>query len=222
MRPQRGVGESKAIVRLGIVDRIGSLRESQPTACRDGRCDTVSMLDRSTEQARQVVACAQLEARAMAHVSVEAVHLLLGLVQDAEGMAGAALRDAGIAAEPARDLVRRRLGSGTEAVSGGPLLFGTSARDVFASALRIAFMFDAKEVGSEHLLAAIIKLRDQDAAQILQALGADLDLMRFEIKRRALPRGEPGIVHGRSVSLSQTPWATDAPMAPDSPDRYTR
>jgi ATP-dependent Clp protease ATP-binding subunit ClpC len=162
----------------------------------------------------------------MAHATVQAAHLLLGLVQDQGGIAGAVLVDAGITIQPARDLVRRRLGPSSGSVPDGPLSFSSSSREVFASALRVAFALGADEVGSEHLLVAIVRLRDQDAAQILQALGGDLDLIRFEVKRRVLPPRDPrergGIVLGRSVPLSQTPWDPDAAIEPGSPDRYTR
>ena len=107
----------------------------------------------------------------MAHATVQAAHVLLGLVQDEAGVAGSVLLDAGITIQPARDLVRRRLGPGSGPVPDGPLSFSSSSREVFASALRVAFALGADEVGSEHLLAAIVRLRDQDAAQILQALG---------------------------------------------------
>ena len=162
----------------------------------------------------------------MGHASVEAAHVLLGLVQDDKGVAGAVLTNAGITIQAAREEVRRRFGSGPVTAPSGPLSFAESSRDVFASALRIAFMFGAEEVGSEHLLAAIVRLRDQDSAQVLHDLGADLDLLRFEIKRRVAPRHGPGsvpsTVRGRSVPTSQTPWAPDAPIEPGSPDRFTR
>jgi ATP-dependent Clp protease ATP-binding subunit ClpC len=201
----------KAIVRVGS---------------RSRQCETVTVLEKPTDQARQVVVRAQLEARAMGHADVGSAHLLLGLVQDEEGIAGAVLADAKITLESARDLVRKRLGAGSPSVPDGPLSFSSSSREVFASALRVAFALGADEVGSEHLLMAIVRLRDQDAAQILHALGADLDLIRFEIKRQVMPprdRHERGSsVLGRSVPLSQTPWGPDAPIEPGSPDRYTR
>jgi ATP-dependent Clp protease ATP-binding subunit ClpC len=71
----------------------------------------MGVLENPTGQARQAVVRAQLEARAMGHVSVEAAHILLGLVQDDEGVAGAVLMDAGITIQPARDEVGLRFGS---------------------------------------------------------------------------------------------------------------
>ena len=163
----------------------------------------------------------------MGHAEVGSAHLLPGLVQDERGIAGAVLADARVMLEPARVLVRKRLGAGSPSVPDGPLSFSSSSREVFASALRVAFALGADEVGSEHLLMAIVRLRDRDAAQILHALGADLDLIRFEIKRRVMLPRDPHarnstVVSGRSVPLAQTPWGPDAPIEPGSPDRYTR
>ena len=76
------------------------------------------------------------------------------------------------------------------------------------------------------LLFAIIRLRDREAAQILQTLGADLDQIRIEIKRRSVTsrdgqqRGSPSLVQGRAVPLSETPWSPGAIVEPGSPDRY--
>ena len=61
------------------------------------------MFERFTERARHVVVLAQNEARALEHDHIGTEHLLIGLVDDGDGVAGGVLRSLGLTAEPLRD-----------------------------------------------------------------------------------------------------------------------
>ncbi|GAA2371624.1 Clp protease N-terminal domain-containing protein [Dactylosporangium salmoneum] len=64
------------------------------------------MFERFTHQARSAVARARDEAVAMAHPFIGTEHLLLALLADDEGPAGAVLRAAGVRAEAVRSRIR--------------------------------------------------------------------------------------------------------------------
>ena len=67
------------------------------------------MYERFTERARQVVICAQDEARRLKHNYIGTEHVLLGLVREGEGVAYRILEDLGADAETVRAEVIRLL-----------------------------------------------------------------------------------------------------------------
>ena len=67
------------------------------------------MFERFTSQARMVVVRAQDEARAMGHRFIGTEHLLLGLLHDGTGTAGAVLAAEGLRPEAVRARIRRLL-----------------------------------------------------------------------------------------------------------------
>jgi len=161
-----------------------------------------------TEQARQVGVQGQDEARTMGHRTVEAEHLLLGLFWDQDGIPGRVFADVGITIEPVRDLVRERLGPVSGRPPEGPMLFSPGAKEVFEDASREAFAMGREQVGTEHLLAAIVRLSEGGACQILRALDVDPGVIRFEIKKRSrapadrgAARAPPQVRHIRSAPL---------------------
>jgi ATP-dependent Clp protease ATP-binding subunit ClpA len=176
-----------------------------------------------TQQARQVIAQAQEEARAMGHRTVKAEYLLLGLLSNQDGIAGRLLADLGVTLGPARNLVRERLGSRSDQTPDGQIPFSPGAQEVFRWASRWAFPLGGHdEVGSEHLLAGIAHLND-GARQILRALDVDPAVVRFEIKKRVAAPGE--LDTGPSLRIRSVPlrhvaqaWDPEWPLRPCSLD----
>ncbi|HEX5333228.1 MAG TPA: Clp protease N-terminal domain-containing protein [Cellulomonas sp.] len=70
------------------------------------------MFERFTEEARAVVSGAVAEAGALGHDPVGAQHLLLGLLGPGAGAGYEVLREAGLQADAAREIVRRRAPGG--------------------------------------------------------------------------------------------------------------
>ncbi len=71
------------------------------------------MFDRLSDSARQVVARAEREARALGHGYVGTEHLLLGLLLEHDSPPANVLRNAGITHEQVRDAVESLIGRGT-------------------------------------------------------------------------------------------------------------
>jgi ATP-dependent Clp protease ATP-binding subunit ClpC len=185
------------------------------------------VIARLTEQADQVVVRAQDEARMMGHESLQGEHLLLGLLSDQEGIPSRVFADLGIWLEPARDLVRERLGPGFGPCPGGPLPISTTAKAVLEVASRAALAIQTAHdelgevlLGPEHLLLAIARDRESGANEVLRAVGADPDLVRFEVKKRAsTARGERAS-HGPELRQLGSPLlrasADDARLVSDA------
>jgi hypothetical protein len=72
------------------------------------------MLERFSVDARQVVIHAREESRRLGHDRIGTVHLLLGLVNDADGTAGQALREHGLQPDDLRERVCDLVGTGQE------------------------------------------------------------------------------------------------------------
>ena len=89
-----------------------------------------------------------------------------------EGSAAQALASFGVTYELARAAVVRMIGPGVEAPD-AELLFTGRAEDTIDRARREAAIRDQAEVGTEHILLALIHERGGAAARILLQLDAD-------------------------------------------------
>jgi ATP-dependent Clp protease ATP-binding subunit ClpB len=139
-------------------------------------------LDKYTEKARQAILDAQRLAREAGHAAIEPAHLLLALVQQPEGVAGAIVtRLAGstalLAEELRQDLARRPQIHGEATPAPG---LAKPAADVLAAAERQAAGMKDEYVSTEHLFLALASGPESTRLQgfgltpetILQALNA--------------------------------------------------
>src|SRR5215212_2287694 len=129
-----------------------------------------SAFSRFTNRARQVVAAAQRQARETGYPEVAPEHLLLALVEDPDGMAGAALTGQGVSLEQVRTAVTGALGEGPGATT-GHTGFGGGARQVLAVTLREAVRLGHNYVGTEHILLALLDDETSVPAALLTGLG---------------------------------------------------
>ena len=65
------------------------------------------MFERFTDRARRVVVLAQEEARLLNHNYIGTEHILLGLIQEGEGVASKALESLGISLDAVREWARK-------------------------------------------------------------------------------------------------------------------
>ncbi len=148
-----------------------------------------------TPRARNVVVSAQNEARAAANAEITTDHLLLGLLDEPEGVAARAFVDQGIELAPLRATVARRLPAGKEDL---PALipFDAAAKAVlqgtFAHSARLGHTY----VGTEHILLALAETEGGDGP--LTAAGLDV------------PRAEQFILDAvNAVSFAPAPSEPD-------------
>src|SRR5260370_7350386 len=76
------------------------------------------MFERFTDRARRVVVLAQEEARTLNHNYIGTEHVLLGLIQEGEGVAAKALESLGISLAAVRQQGEQIIGQGQQAPSG--------------------------------------------------------------------------------------------------------
>ena len=138
------------------------------------------MFERFTDRARRVVVLAQEEARALNHNYIGTEHILLGLIQEGEGVAAKALESMGISLDAVRTEVKEIIGSGGNPPS-GYIPFTPRAKKVLELALREALQLGHKYIGTEHILLGLIREGEGVAAQVLVKLGADLSRVRQQV-----------------------------------------
>ena len=135
------------------------------------------MFERFTDRARRVVVLAQNEARGLNHNYIGTEHLLLGLIEEGEGVAAKALEMTGIEPEAVRATVVEMIGKGSSAPE-GTIPFTPRAKKVLEFALREALQLGHNYIGTEHMLLGLIREGEGVATKVLVELGADLGQLR--------------------------------------------
>ncbi len=166
------------------------------------------MFERFTDRARRVVVLAQEEARLLNHNYIGTEHILLGLLNEGEGIAAKALESLGINLSAVREQVVEIIGQGQQAPT-GHIPFTPRAKKVLELSLREALQLGHNYIGTEHILLGLIREGEGVAAQVLQKLGAELQKVRQTvIQLLSGPQGSeeqsaPGSSSGSGSSRSE-------------------
>jgi ATP-dependent Clp protease ATP-binding subunit ClpC len=120
---------------------------------------------------------AQEEARLLNHNYIGTEHILLGLLNEGEGIAAQALESLDIDLTSVRDEVVKIIGQGKQSPS-GHIPFTPRAKKVLELSLREALQLGHNYIGTEHILLGLIREGEGVAAQVLQQLGAELQKVR--------------------------------------------
>jgi len=160
---------------------LGAL-SANVTRSREGAVawDPSRVLERFTEQARQVVVLAHEEARRLKHNYIGSEHILLGLLRDEEGLAARVLESFDVTLERVRDQIVRIVGSGEEATE-GQVPFTPRAKKVLELALRESLSLGHMYVDTEHLLLGLVREGEGVAARILVDFDADPEKIRSQV-----------------------------------------
>jgi len=128
-------------------------------------------LARFTRRARLVMVRAEEEARRAGHNYIGTEHLVLGLLDDPQGLAATTIQALGIRLQEASEAVRHTLRPADPDAISGRIPFTPRTRKVVQLALREALRLGHNYIGTEHLLLAVIRERDGAAAKALAELG---------------------------------------------------
>jgi ATP-dependent Clp protease ATP-binding subunit ClpA len=152
------------------------------------------MFERFTEQARQVVALAQEEARLMRHAHIGTEHLLVALARVDDDIATPMLAAHGLTGERARAEVVAIEGVGN-ADPGGQLPLTPAAQDALDATLRESLELGHDRIEPAHLLLGVLRQRDGVARRVLAGAGANPPEARADVverlQRAGLPPHEP-------------------------------
>jgi ATP-dependent Clp protease ATP-binding subunit ClpC len=140
----------------------------------------MTLFERFTDRARQVVVLAQEEARALDHDDIGTEHLLLGLLREGNGLAVRALEALGISQDTVRQRVEELAGRGQQA-SSGHIPFRPEAKTVLRLALQESKDLGHHYIGTEHILLGLLREGDGVAARLLTELGAGVGRVRPQV-----------------------------------------
>jgi ATP-dependent Clp protease ATP-binding subunit ClpC len=172
------------------------------------------MFGRFTDEARRVLALAQQEARALNHNRVGTEHILLGLVQEHEGIATEALESLGISLDAIRQQVEKITGQVRDAPAASHTQYTLRAKKALGLSLREALQLGHHHIGTEHILLGLLRESEGPAAQVLVELGADLSLVRQQVLRLLEdPQDEEG---PEAAQAAPRPGQADAGQSTES------
>lgn len=137
------------------------------------------MLDRFTERARKVLALAHQEAMRLGHNYIGTEHLLLGLIHEGEGVAARALASLNISLQTVRAQVEAIIGRGEAPQQ--QIGYTPRAKRVLELAVQEAAALGHNYIGTEHILLGLIREGEGVAAQVLNSLGADINVVRQRV-----------------------------------------
>jgi ATP-dependent Clp protease ATP-binding subunit ClpA len=153
----------------------------------------ITIFERFTERARQVVVLSQEEARNFKHNYIGTEHILLGLIREEEGLAARVLEAFDVTIERTRAQLIRIAGSG-EVVTEGQIPFTPRSKMTLEVALREALSLGHNYIGTEHILLALCREPEGVGSRILNDfLGENWDKdIRNEIVRMLSGSKGPG------------------------------
>jgi ATP-dependent Clp protease ATP-binding subunit ClpA len=135
------------------------------------------VFERFTRRARRVLVLAQEEARLFGHRFIGPEHILLGLIEEEEGLAAKTLRSLGASIDVVREKVQEMLGVGTAVPPGSPP-FTPRAIELLELASRESLQLGHKTIDTEHLLLGLLREGESVAVQVLVSLGLDISRLR--------------------------------------------
>ena len=139
------------------------------------------MFERFTEKARKVVVKAQDEARYLKQNYIGTEHLLLGIIDENDGIASKVLIEMGITLEEVRAAVKTVITEGSSE-SYEHIPFTPRAKKVLELSLREALQMGHNYIGTEHILLGLLREGEGVAARVLNSLGITLENVKETVK----------------------------------------
>jgi len=173
-------GAYRAVVELAVFEKL-----------MDARSEVAGF----TDDALRVLIRAQQESRLVNENVVSPESVLLAVIHNPDGAAVRVLRSLCVDPGRVRSQIEEMIIPGPQEVTPGHIALTGGAEEVLKASQREAARLGHGCVGAEHLLLGVIREGRNMAAQILVAMGADLNRVREEVARMA---GE-----GRGASLAR-------------------
>lgn len=140
----------------------------------------MAIFGRFTEKAQKVLMLSQEEAKKLNHNYIGSEHLLLGLIQEGEGIAALALKNLGVKYEKASMQIETLLGRGEDQVE-EIIGYTPRTKKILELSLMEARALNQSYIGTEHILLGLVREGEGIGAKILQDMGLDFEKIREEI-----------------------------------------
>src|SRR5262245_28390707 len=142
------------------------------------------MFERYTERARRVIFFARYEASQFGSMTIEAEHLLLGLLREDRNLINRFLHRVS-SPDAVRGLIESRLTIREKVSTSVDLPLSIACKRILAYAAEEAELLFHRHIGTEHLLLGIFREKKCGGAEVLQQSGLRLDAIRAELARHS-------------------------------------
>ncbi len=139
------------------------------------------MFEHFTDHARRVLALEGIEAQRMHHDYLGTEHLLLALIREPEGHGHRALEAVGVDIRHARQALAEVVEPGPDVAIPEGFHQTPHIKHVMAMALEQARQLKSGDIGTEHLLLALLDESDGVAVKLLDRLGVKPEAVRAEV-----------------------------------------
>ena len=171
-----------------------------------------------TDKAKIALVYAEKASKNMKSSYVGTEHILLGLLKENTGVAAQVLRNNKVEEERIAELINESINPDSMTLLKERRDFSLRARRALESAERIADGFGSKEIGTEHILIAILREQESVAVRLIMAMGVSpakvygdimvaigqTEKLREEQQEHRNKKG--GVRHGKCLRRSFSPW----------------
>ena len=151
--------------------------------------------EKFTDKARKVLVLAQDEARALHQPYVGTEHILLGLIQEKDGLAAQALARLNITYDGVVQTIRQVVTIDEDIDVSGHLSFTPRVKRVLENSLREAMQMGQSYISTEHLLLGIVREGEGTALEVLGRMGTTGDDVRSALNDLV---GQSAVYAGRT------------------------
>lgn len=133
-----------------------------------------------TKQAQKVIELTTKAARSMHHNYIGTEHLLLGLLKEGSGVAACVLMDAGVEETCLVELIEDLIAPSSDVAVLDRKGYSPRIQHIIETADQEAERFDNENIGTEHLLIALLKEADCAGVRLLNTLGVNIQKIYIE------------------------------------------
>ena len=134
-----------------------------------------------TNSAKAALRLAKAAAKRMHQSYIGTEHILYGLLEEKDGVASAVLINNGATSERVSELIKDFIAPDGEVALVEKSEYSPKAMQVLELSERLAREYKSDEIGTEHLLLALIEDSDNVAARIINTLGIDRNKIVIEV-----------------------------------------
>lgn len=169
------------------------------------------MKEQYTAQVRGVLLYAKRAAQECKQNYVGTEHLLAGLVHEKSGTAGMVLFDMGIEEKKLMNHISRFIAPNSDVLLDSTQEYSPRSQQVLNNSRNEAAVFHSKQIGTEHILIAMIKETDCVGARLLHTMGVSIQKLYGEILAAmgedpvAAKEAAQGMKSGKEGKKSTTP-----------------
>ncbi|MCI7738493.1 MAG: ATP-dependent Clp protease ATP-binding subunit [Clostridiales bacterium] len=177
------------------------------------------MQEQFTKQAKEALKLAEKMARYCRHSYIGTEHILLGLLKETDGTASMVLSDFNVDEEKLMSLIDRLIAPASS-VATADMEIGLTprAQKVIEKSTEEAASFEGKQIGTEHILMAMLKENDCVATRLLYTMGVNIQKLYVAV---LVAIGEDGRFSQEDLQSGRVMKASAASATPTL-DQYSR